>query len=61
VHRYGAPRRFGAIEPLLVQRGLQRVDAVGNATARLVPAGALVSLGVEVLRAAPEFFVASVG
>jgi aminoglycoside 3-N-acetyltransferase len=61
VHRYGAPRRFGAIEPLLVQRGLQRVDAVGNATARLVPAGALVTLGVEVLRAAPEFFVASVG
>jgi aminoglycoside 3-N-acetyltransferase len=61
VHRYGTPRRFGAIEPLLVQRGLQRVGAVGDATARLVPAGALVSLGVQVLLAVPGFFVASVG
>ena len=58
VHRYGTPRRFAAIEPLLLQRGLQRTDAVGEATARLVPAGALVSFAVEVLRAAPEFFVA---
>ena len=58
MHRYGTPRRFAAIEPLLLQRGLQRTDAVGEATARLVPAGALVSFAVEVLRAAPEFFVA---
>ncbi|WP_270888317.1 AAC(3) family N-acetyltransferase [Pedococcus sp. 5OH_020] len=58
VHRYGTPRRFSAIEPLLLQRGLQRTDVVGQATARLVPAGALVSFALEVLRAAPEFFVA---
>ncbi|MET9019663.1 AAC(3) family N-acetyltransferase [Actinopolymorpha sp. NPDC004070] len=57
VHRYGTPRNFAAIEPLLVQRGLQTTGPVGAATARLMPAGGLVSLGVDVLRAAPRFFV----
>ncbi|MFD2083182.1 aminoglycoside 3-N-acetyltransferase [Actinopolymorpha cephalotaxi] len=57
VHRYGTPRNFGAIEPLLVQRGLQSTGPVGAATARLMPASGLVSLGVEVLRAAPRYFV----
>lgn len=57
VHRYGTPRNFSAIEPLLVQRELQTLGQVGAATARLMPAGGLVSLGVEVLRAAPGYFV----
>jgi len=58
VHRYGTVRKFGRIEPLAVQRNLQHAGRVGDATARLLPAGGLVSLGVEVLRASPTFFVA---
>jgi aminoglycoside 3-N-acetyltransferase len=59
LHRYGTRRNFSAIEPLLVQRKFQSTAQVGAATARLVWAGPLVSLGVEVLRASPGFFVAS--
>lgn len=58
LHDWGTPRRFTAIEPLLVQRGLQTTGVVGAATARLVPAGPLVSLGLDALRADPTFFVA---
>jgi len=58
VHDWGTPRRFGAIEPLLVERGLQTSGRVGEAPARLVPAGPLVALALDVLRADPSFFVA---
>jgi aminoglycoside 3-N-acetyltransferase len=61
VHRYGTPRNFTAIEPLLQERGIQVQGAVGNATARLMPANRLVSLGLDVLRAAPSFFVKGAG
>jgi aminoglycoside 3-N-acetyltransferase len=57
-HAYGTDRRFGAIEPLLEQRGVQALGHVGSATARLCAAGPLVTLGLEVLRADPRFFVA---
>ena len=59
LHRYGTPRAFSRLEPLLVQRKLQHTGRVGAAPARLVPAGPLVRLAVEVLRAAPRFFVAA--
>jgi len=61
VHRYGTPRDFAAIEPLLKERGIQAQGAVGNATARFIPASRLVSLGLDVLRAAPSFFVKGAG
>lgn len=61
VHRYGTPRNFTAIEPLLLERNIQLQGAVGSATARLMPACRLVSLGLDVLRAAPSFFVKSGG
>lgn len=57
VHRYGTPRDFAAIEPLLKERGIQVQGAVGSATARLMPASRLVSFGLDVLRASPSFFV----
>jgi aminoglycoside 3-N-acetyltransferase len=61
VHRYGTPRNFAAIEPLLQERRIQVEGAVGNATTRLIPASALVALGLDVLRAAPSFFVQEPG
>lgn len=57
VHRYGTPRTFGAIEGLLQQRGHQVEGTVGQARARLVSAAGAVSVGRQVLRADPAFFV----
>lgn len=61
VHRYGTPRNFAAIEPMLQEKGIQVQGPVGNATAKLMPASRLVSLGLDVLRAAPFFFVKESG
>jgi len=58
IHNWGTPRRFNAIEPLLDQRGLQTSGNVGEARARLMSAGPLVALGLDVLRADPSYFVA---
>jgi aminoglycoside 3-N-acetyltransferase len=57
MHAYGTPRHFGAIEPLLRQRGHQVDGAVGAASARLVAAGPAVTVGLEALRADARFFV----
>lgn len=56
-HAYGTPRRFPAIEPLLVERGAQATGAIGASVARLVSAEALVEIGCGVLRIDPEFLV----
>lgn len=61
IHRYGTERRFGALEPLLLERGLQAQGRVGGAIARLVQAQGLVRLGASVLAVAPRFFVAPGG
>jgi aminoglycoside 3-N-acetyltransferase len=57
MHRYGTPRNFGVIEPLLQQRGHQVEGRVGGSFARLISAGDAVATGVEALRADPGFFV----
>ena len=56
-HAYGTPRRFDAIEPLLVERGAQTTGAIGASTARLVSAGALIEIGCTVLAIDPGFLV----
>lgn len=56
-HQYGAVRRFAAIEPLLVERGLQTQGEIGQATARLLPSGPSVRMALDLLRAAPDFFL----
>lgn len=58
IHDWGTPRRFGAIDPLLDQRGLQTRGKVGEADARLLPVGPFVALGLDVLRADPSYLVA---
>jgi aminoglycoside 3-N-acetyltransferase len=58
IHDWGTPRDFNAIGPLLEERGLQSRGTIGAATALLLPAGPLVVLGVDVLRAAPRFLLA---
>ena len=57
LHRYGTPRRFMVFDEVLTERAAQTVGRVGAAEARLVRAGALVTLAAEALRAAPRLFV----
>lgn len=56
-HRYGTPRRFPAIEQLLVERGAQHTGTVGASPARLVDVAALLSLGRALLAIDPGFLV----
>jgi aminoglycoside 3-N-acetyltransferase len=51
LHRYGSPRRFEVVEPLLVERGAQRSAQIGDAAVRLVEARAMVQIVYAALRA----------
>lgn len=55
LHRYGQARRFGAVEPMLVERGIQRSVAIGSATVRIVRTQPMVRLALAALRANPRF------
>ncbi len=58
-HRYGTPRRFSAIEPLLLERGIQTSGRIGPSPAKLIRADALVDLGRTLLKVDPDFLVDS--
>jgi aminoglycoside 3-N-acetyltransferase len=51
LHRYGAPRNFSRLEPLLVERGIQRQAQIGAATVRLVHAPGMVRLALRAVAA----------
>lgn len=55
LHQYGTPRNFAAIEPLLIERGIQVETRVGAATLKLVQAKPMVELALCCLRANPRF------
>ena len=59
LHRYGTPRNFGVLEPLLEERGLQTVTIVGQARLRLISAPGLVDAALRCLHANPRFFCAA--
>jgi aminoglycoside 3-N-acetyltransferase len=58
LHKYGPPRDFAAIEPLLVERGLQTETRIGDAEVRLVHARGMVQLALQCLRANRRMFCA---
>lgn len=51
LHSWETPRRFDAIEPFLLERGIQRQGQVGAAAARLVAARPMFALALQALRA----------
>ena len=59
LHAYGTPRHFMALEPLLIERGIQQTGMVGAATARLIHTRPFVELGLRCLRASPRVLCAS--
>jgi aminoglycoside 3-N-acetyltransferase len=58
LHRYGSPRQFEVIEPMLVERGAQRMVSIGDAAVRLVEARAMVQLVLAALRVDPSLLLA---
>lgn len=54
LHRYGTPRRFGVMEPFLLERDIQRNTRIGNALVRLVHAPRMVEATLQALRANPR-------
>lgn len=53
-HRAGIPRRFGAVEGLLIERGVMRKGTVGRAEARLINGAAFRDLMSGLLRGEPH-------
>ena len=54
-HTPGIPRHFERIEPLLAGEGALTTETIGRSTLRLVDAGALFRIGVELLEEDPLF------
>lgn len=58
LHRYGTPREFGVLEPILVERGVQRGTLIGDAEVRLIAVKGMVEIARRCLRANRRFLCA---
>lgn len=58
LHAYGTPRHFNIMEPLLLERGIQRNRQIGAATLRLIQADKMVAVTAQALRASPRLLCA---
>lgn len=54
LHKYGPARNFNIMEPVLIERGVQKTLTIGDATLRLIQASKLVELAVQCLTADPH-------
>lgn len=59
LHRYGTPRNFAAVEPLLIERGIQVETQVGSSALKLVQAKSMVEVALRCLCANPRFLCAA--
>lgn len=55
LHRYGTPRDFGVLEPLVAERGLQTETMVGRSRLRLIQAQGLAEVALRCLRGNARF------
>lgn len=51
LHAYGNPRHFNIMEPLYLERGIQRSGQIGQAALRLIHARRMVEITAQALRA----------
>ncbi len=58
LHQYGTPRDFCLLEPLLVERGVQRETLIGDARIRLIGVKGMVEIALRCLRANRRFLCA---
>ncbi len=54
LHAYGNPRNFSVMEPLFIERRIQKTGQIGNALVRLIHAGAMVDLTLKCVRGNPR-------
>jgi aminoglycoside 3-N-acetyltransferase len=54
LHKYGPARNFNIMEPVLIERGVQKTFTIGDATLRLIQAPKLVELSIQSLTADPR-------
>jgi aminoglycoside 3-N-acetyltransferase len=58
LHAYGTPRRFMTMEPVFIERGIQRSGQIGAAVVRLIHAPRMVEITAQALRADPRILCA---
>jgi aminoglycoside 3-N-acetyltransferase len=58
LHKYGPARHFDVLEPLLLERGIQRTGQVGAATVRLVQVRPFVQVALRAVAADPTLLLA---
>jgi len=58
LHAYGTPRAFERMEPIYLERGIQRNGQIGRATVRLLKAREMIVLTAQCLRADPGILCA---
>jgi aminoglycoside 3-N-acetyltransferase len=58
LHQYGTPRDFRGLEPLLIERDVQREALIGDARVRLIGVRGMVEIALRCLRASPRFLCA---
>lgn len=51
LHKYGTSRDFGVLEPMLVERGIQRETVIGDAQVRLISVKEMVEIALWCVRA----------
>jgi aminoglycoside 3-N-acetyltransferase len=59
LHAYGTERHFNIMEPVFVERGIQRNGQIGDATLRLIHAGRMVAATLQAVRANPRILCAT--
>ncbi|MBN1286467.1 MAG: AAC(3) family N-acetyltransferase [Anaerolineae bacterium] len=57
LHRYGPRRHFNAMEPVFIERGIQRAAHIGQSYARLVHAGRMCEVTRQCLAADPRILL----
>ncbi len=55
IHRYGAPRNFGVMEPIFEEQGIQTKTKIGDSDVRLVNVNRMVRTTIQCLRANKKF------
>jgi len=58
IHRYGSPRDFCKLEPILLKQKVMKIGDIGQAKVRRIDAGRLMSIVMEILAKDPEYLLA---
>jgi aminoglycoside 3-N-acetyltransferase len=60
IHKYGDPRDFAKMEPMLIEKKIMAKGVIGKSTVRLISAGPFLDLAIKMLKADPAYLLKSV-